>query len=513
MYHVPDRKKEFYAASTDDDTVTIQQGSAIPANYGARPKTEAPTFSVIRFRLERFKKPFFQQQIWSAGLTAVAIMFGFFLWSDSINMFDSAASQAASPIIMLDTSSTEDYVRFRYGSELLFSDPNFYQQTYDAFLSAQATFIKADLTERQLVYYESGEARMAYDIQSVSASDSWCATTPGLYAVQKKEPRHRSGFAGVDLPWSISFQGNFFIHAVPEYPNGTPVGPYFTNDCIRLTTEDAQELFQATKVGTPLLVFAQPGVGSDGFQYEPSIPDILAPHYLIADVGNNTILASSNLHDPVPIASITKLMTALVAAETINLDTRISVKEANLTRSVVPRLADRQTVSMYSLLQLLLIESSNEAADIIANQLGEEGFVELMNAKAQAIGMINTTFTDPSGLDAGNVSTLSDLLRLIQYVHKNRDFILRLTADQFTITDYDGDAFGELSNFNHLAGLDNFYGGKTGETNAAGQTSVSVHNFTVRDQERLVVIIVLGSSSRTQDVLMLYDYFEERFVR
>lgn len=513
MYHVPDRKKEFYAASTDDDTVNIRQGSAIPNDYGARPSENSLTRRVIEIKLDGLVTPFLNRQVQAGVFASLLLLLGFFLWPDDLNIFDTTTSQVAAPIIMLDTSSTADYVRLRHGSELLFSDPNFYQQTYQSFLSAQATFIKADLTKEELVYYQSGESSMTMTIQSASAADSWCATMPGLYAIQKKEPRHRSAFAGVDLPWSLSFQGNFFIHGVPEYPNGMAVGPDFTNDCIRLTNEDAERLFQAVQIGTPLLVFAQSQAGPDGFQYEPSIPDIEAPHYLIADIGNSMVLASSDLHQPVPIASITKLMTALVAAETINLDTRISVKEANLTRSVVPRLADRQTVSMYSLLQLLLIESSNEAADIIADQLGREEFVTLMNAKAEAIGMVNTTFTDPSGLDSGNVSTLSDLLRLVQYLHNNRDFILKLTADQYTMTNYDGDAFGELSNFNHLAGLDDFYGGKTGETNAAGQTSISVHRFTVRGEERLIAIAVLGSASRTQDAFMLHSYFQERFVR
>ena len=61
---------------------------------------------------------------------------------------------------------------------------------------------------------------------------------------------------------------------------------------------------------------------------------------------------------------------------------------------------------MYSLLQLLLLESSNEAAEVIAGEVGREEFIKAMNAKAVQLGMLNTTFTDPSGLDDGNVSTL-----------------------------------------------------------------------------------------------------------
>jgi len=168
-------------------------------------------------------------------------------------------------------------------------------------------------------------------------------------------------------------------------------------------------------------------------------------------------------------------------------------------------------VSMYSLLQLLLVESSNEAAEVIAAQLGRERFISLMNDKAAAIGMRQTRFADPSGLSAQNASSLRDLLLLAQYIHRNRSFIIEITANQNLPTAYVGNEFGQLVNFNLIKGVDSFVGGKVGETLAAGQTSLSLHRFLVRGQERIISIIILGSSNRDADILTLFRYAEEKF--
>ena len=511
MYHKPDNIQNVYAVSPEDDEPRTKRGSAIPHGYGQQ-QSSASRSGVIEIRLDRVLAPLRTYPEAIALTLLLLAAAGFFGWQTM--GATSAAGQVATPTVLVQHPDTAQPQELNYGSEPMLAQPDFFQRTREALLEESGTFIEADLEAMELTYYEDGEVAASYPIEAKGRPGSWWETPAGLYAVQDKRERHRSSFGSVDLPWSLPFQGNFFIHGIPEYQNGAPVDESYSGGCIRLATEDAEALFAQVEVGTPVLVFASRTDSSNAdFQYEPSVPEMNAPHYLIADIGNNTILASSDLQDPAPIASITKLMTALVAAEHINLDARVQVGEQTFVQSIVPRLSDRQSVSMYSLLQLLLIESSNEAANMIADQVGRETFLQHMNEKATAIGMEQTTFTDPSGLDNGNVSTLADLLRLVQYIHDNRSFILELTADQYVPTAYDADAFGELNNFNLLANLDNFYGGKTGETRAAGQTSVSLHSFTVRGEERKIAIAVLGSSDRTLDVLQLYSYFEERFAR
>jgi D-alanyl-D-alanine endopeptidase (penicillin-binding protein 7) len=243
------------------------------------------------------------------------------------------------------------------------------------------------------------------------------------------------------------------------------------------------------------------------------VPNIETPHYLIADIETGAILAASDLDDPVPIASLTKLMTAVVTAEKLDLDKRVQVTSPSFVESLIPRLADRTSVSMYSLLQLLLVESSNEAAEVIAGEYGREAFVGEMNTKATQIGMLNSNFTDPSGLNSGNTSSLGDLFRLSDYIYNNRSFIFDITAEGEMSTMVGMNEFEGLVNFNQIEDVDNFVGGKVGETTAAGQTSISLHTITLQGSERTVVIILLGSAHRGEDVRTLIQFVEDRFKR
>lgn len=500
MYTDHDRERKFYAVNYDDDYASVARGSAIPQKYHA-PQVQAVDWGQW---YARFVAP--EALVAMALLALVGIFFSTFAIGNA-----TGREQVAAPVVTIQHPGTKSETPLSYGSEPLLAEPDFFADTKQAFLEDAGTFVEANLETMMIRYYEDGLMVYERPIQSKGRPGSWWETPAGLYEVQDKRANHRSSFGNVDMPWSMPFQGNFFIHGWPTYPDGTPVASSYSGGCIRLATEDAEALFNRIKVGTPILVH-EPRMVSDDFQYEPSIPDMAASHYLLADIDNSTVLASSNLETPVPIASVTKLMTALVAAEYINLDRRVPVNETNFVPSIIPRLEGRETVSMYSLLQLLLLESSNEAAELIADQIGRETFIARMNEKAEAIGMTDTTFADPSGLDDGNVSTLRDLLRLAQYIYTNRSFIFELTADQYTTTAYTADEFGALRNFNRFAELTDFYGGKVGQTSAAGETSLTLHRMTVDNTERMIVILVLGSQDRTADALRLHNYFTERFV-
>jgi hypothetical protein len=440
-------------------------------------------------------------------LAALVFMFSAgFIGMQSI----ASVGNATLPLVEVKDVQSNDTKPLNYGVQVALSQPNFFAETRDAFIESATTFIEADLTSMQLRYFEDGVLVKSMEIKAKGKDGSWWQTPAGLYKIEFKKENHFSSIGQVYQPWSMAFQGNFFIHGWPNYPGGKPVEANFSGGCIRLENEDAEALFKMVSVNTPILVH-ELAPEEKPFVYEPKVPELKTPHYLIADVESSTVLASSNLDAVAPIASITKLMSALVAAEYINLDSSVFVNEPNFVQSLIPRLGDRTKVSMYSLLQLLLVESSNEAAEVIAAQLGREVFIENMNEKAISLGMLNTTFADPSGLSSDNVSTIGDLFRLAQYISTNRSFIFELTANQDLPTAYTGGQFGELVNFNKVEDLDNFIGGKVGETLAAGQTSLTLHRLTVKGQERTLAIIILGSKNRNEDVRELLKYAEERF--
>lgn len=450
-----------------------------------------------------------QVRTWLVPIAALLALIGL-SWTSGMWSSQSTTAQVATPVVTVVHPITSEQMTLRYGVNSTLTEPNFYLETRDAFIEQAITFIEVDLTAMALRYFVDGVLLESIPVLSKGRPGSWWETPAGLYQVESKAPNHYSSFGHVYQPWSMVFQGNFFIHGWPEYADGTPVASEFSGGCVRLDTADAARLYERVAVGTPILVHEAKLI-TDEFVYEPKVPELVTPQYLIADIRSNTVLAGQNIESVVPIASITKLMTALIAAEYINLDQSVSVSAPSFVQSLVPRLQDRASVSMYSLLQLLLVESSNEAAEVIAAQLGRARFIELMNRKATSLGMTQTRFVDPSGLGSGNVSSARDLLRLSQYIHANRSFILSLTADADLPTLYVSGEFGELINFNDVEGIDNFIGGKVGETLAAAQTSVSLHELTIKGQTRVLAVILLGSQQRSADVKTLLTYAVDRY--
>ncbi|MBP9836852.1 MAG: L,D-transpeptidase family protein [Candidatus Pacebacteria bacterium] len=488
------KKRRFYAVRHEDDIPQDGKGVLIPRISHINNRAETRGDSSFNFL---------------ALLPVLGIVMLFGLGVFGVQTV-SSMNTASVPQISIVNSYTSQIEPLNYGVQVSLREPSFFTETRDAFIDSELSFIEVDLVAMKLRNFTNGILVESMPIISKGQNGSWCQTQAGLYKIETKKEKHFSAIGQVYQPWSLSFQSNFYIHGWSLYADEKPVSEDFAGDCIRLNIDDAERLFKEVKVGTPILVH-EADVSTEPFLYEPKVPDLKTPHYLIADVDSSTVLASSDLDAPAPIASITKLMTAVIATEYISLDRNVAVSQPTFVQSLVPRLGDRSQVSMYSLLQLLLVESSNEAAEVIASELGRDKFMALMNQKAVDIGMTDTYFIDPSGLGAENVSSVSDLLRLTQYIHKNRNFIFELTVNQYIPTSYVSGEFGDLLNFNEVKGLDNFIGGKVGETKAAGQTSISLHNLEVKGKLRTIAVIILGSEDRNHDVTELLHYAEKHF--
>lgn len=419
-------------------------------------------------------------------------------------------SQLAAPVVTVIDPHTLAVTPLDYGPQTALAQSSFYTETRDAFIDDAVSFIELDLPRKQLRYFHNGVLTLSTEIVAEGAPGSWWETPAGLYQVVSIEETFFSNLAQATFPAAITFEENFMIHGLPVYPDGTAVPDDFESGGVQLSTAAAEELVGLVRKSTPVLVHATEAVRDD-FVYEPPAPEITAPHYFVADIETGAVLASSDIDAGAPIASVTKLMTAVVAAEELQLDRRVYAASTTFVTSLIPRLESRSSVSMYSLLQLLLVESSNEAAETIAAELGREEFITAMNNKARQLGMFNTTFTDPSGLDNGNVSSVGDLYRLTHYIYQNRSFIIDITRDVSLPSAYQGGDFGGLVNFNEIEDVTGFVGGKVGETTAAGQTSVSLHELDINGTTRVVAFIVLGSEARTADVQTLVSFIEEQF--
>jgi D-alanyl-D-alanine carboxypeptidase (penicillin-binding protein 5/6) len=398
-----------------------------------------------------------------------------------------------------------------FGALPALADPDYYATFKRTLIAKKASFIDANLSTMQLVVYEKGELTLSIPILAKGKIGSWWETPAGIYKIETKEPMHFSSIGEVSMPYSLDFQGNFFIHGWPTYPDGTPVSSTYSGGCIRLSTDDAAKVFALAAIGEPVVVYNEQKP-HDQFAYAVKAPTIQATGYLVADLDTGAVLASKDASSTAFIASITKLVSALVATEYINLDRKVTVPKDAIVYTTVPRLKQGQEYKAYDLLFLLLQESSNEAAETLASAVGRDQFVAHMNAKAKAIGLTDTHFSDPSGAK-DDVSTPEDLFTLLRYIYDNRRFVFDITKGSITDSAYGKPAFGALANFNVIKNSPaTLLGGKVGETNQAGETYAGIFQVKVGDSERKLAIIALGSQDSHDDVLKLLNFVHSSYA-
>jgi D-alanyl-D-alanine carboxypeptidase len=234
-------------------------------------------------------------------------------------------------------------------------------------------------------------------------------------------------------------------------------------------------------------------------------PRISASSYLIADLETGKVLLSQNINQQLPIASITKLMTAIVADETLGLDTKTVVtNDAINTYGTQGELRKGETYSILELFYPLLLESSNDAAEALAYTKDRKAFIADMNGKAKSIGLLNTSYEDASGLSPGNTSTVTDLFRLTQYISKYRKYILEISTENKK-------ELGKkvwFSNSRFRSDSD-YVGGKNGYTDEAQKTQIVLFEEKLKDEERTLVYIVLKSTDIAYDIEMLRDFVDK----
>jgi len=224
-------------------------------------------------------------------------------------------------------------------------------------------------------------------------------------------------------------------------------------------------------------------------------PAVTARSYLVLDARTGEVLASRDAHARVPIASITKLMTVLVALERAHVDRDVVVsRQADVVGESTVNLSAGERLSLGDLIKAALIQSANDAAYAIAAGIsrGSVGsFVAAMNAKATRLGLRDTHFVRPDGLDtSGHYSSAWDVTRLAR-VAMRKPFVREVVRRRTDVI-----AGGRrLQTWNDLLGsFPGLLGVKTGHTAAAGWCEVSA----VRARGVTIYATILGSPSRAQ---------------
>ncbi len=226
-----------------------------------------------------------------------------------------------------------------------------------------------------------------------------------------------------------------------------------------------------------------------------------AKSILVIDDNSEAILFSKNKTAVLPIASLTKLMTALVFLESNpDWNQKVAITDQDKKDGGIIYLIPGDEVTAANLFNLMLVASSNEAAMALSQIDGFDKFVGKMNQKAAELGMKKTVFVDPAGLDPANVSTAQDLAKLAKAVFTLPEILSALTRPQYELSVLNTKRFISAPSTDKLLGsflnAGNGYkiiGGKTGYLDESG------YCLAIKVQEAAgpaVILVSLGSKSQ-----------------
>ena len=234
----------------------------------------------------------------------------------------------------------------------------------------------------------------------------------------------------------------------------------------------------------------------------PKADQISATAYLIGNVTTGKIYLSLNQNKVLPVASMSKLMTAIVATNKFTSSTTIEITPADARVATdTSAIGVGEKFTFKEILYPLLLNSSNIAAEAISRSIIDASstisttttrlaFMETMSNTAWEVGMPGAYFADPSGLDPNNRASSKDIFALARYIFKYRPDIFDITkiphAEVATTTDHGAHSFDSTHPF---VNDPRFLGGKTGRTLEAGETMLTILNI----DEQPIAFIVLHS--------------------
>ncbi len=259
----------------------------------------------------------------------------------------------------------------------------------------------------------------------------------------------------------------------------------------------------------------------DVFPLDKQVPELHVTAALVQELGAAQPLFVYRSTARWPLASVTKLLTSVVALDELGAGTLVSVSdEAVQTEGEAGGLKRGDKYSVIDLVRTMLTVSSNDAAVALAqaydkkmqsSELYEQAlnktalFTEAMQHKARAIGMSETYLGDPSGLSVVNQSIVTDLNALVNYIANNHPELFDITrAKEVKIIERKTMTSRKLVNINEFAGQSDFVGGKTGFIDQSEGNLISVFKY----NGRKFVVIVLGTTDRFGQTRVLYEWLK-----
>ncbi len=244
--------------------------------------------------------------------------------------------------------------------------------------------------------------------------------------------------------------------------------------------------------------------------------DAKSAYFVLENDLSEKILFTKKENLLMPIASLTKLMSAIIVIDNIEFDDSIIINKDIEDWQEIKTIKIGEEFTVENLLKLSLIESNNSAIIALAKNMTQEKFVELMNAKAKEIGMQNTKFFNETGLDLkdrdSNVSTAKDLAILSKYILLNYPEIFDITKEkEFLLCDINNTNCRIVKNTNKLLDDSNLgnriLGGKTGETKIAGGCLILLLRSNIDGE--YYISIILNSNDRFAETKKIINKYGE----
>ncbi len=246
---------------------------------------------------------------------------------------------------------------------------------------------------------------------------------------------------------------------------------------------------------------------------DEQIVQLQAKSALALDLNTGTDLYAVNIQERLPIASLTKLMTAMVVADKVNKDLLVTImpEDVNVVGSKMDLVAGEK-ITVENLLYGLLIPSSNDAAQALARFVGgsQDNFVAMMNDKAQELGLTSTHFSNPVGLDSpDNYSTALDLANETKEFMKYSLLAKIVDTKEMIVSSADGKIVHNLKTSNKLL-LENpeVVGVKTGFTSEAQGNLI----LKLKHGDAEILTVVLNSADREGDSQKLLDWITQNYT-
>lgn len=238
-------------------------------------------------------------------------------------------------------------------------------------------------------------------------------------------------------------------------------------------------------------------------------PTLQVEEAYVGDLGTGEKFLGKNNNKRWPAASLTKLITAVIALRVLDANQSTTLMSADFVSNnsnIIMSAGERYKVT--DLLHVMLLASSNEAAEALARTYGRPQFMAKMNGLAREWGLSNTYFDDPTGLSATNESTADDLKTLATHIYHEYPQIFEITRqDSYVVTELNSGSKKTVKSINNFAGQANFLGGKTGYTDEASGNLLSIFSY----EHRPLIIIVLGTDDRFGQTENLLSWFEKNY--